>query len=356
MSTTVPTATPEAAVVPEQPLQLRALSVLLQQMALVILVLLIIVSEVIAPRFLSGTNLQGLALEAPIFGVLAAGQMLAILTGGIDLSIGSVTALTAFFAATMSFHSLALAIIVPIVVGACVGLINGVGIAFTRVPPFIITLAMLSLARGVALQSAAIYQGSNGGAGASPVDINLASGFANVATGTVLGVPYAALILIAVFIGMAYLLRYTRLGRHIYAVGGNEMAASLLGVRVRRVKVMVYMISGGLAGLAGMLLASKVQSAPPTAATGYEFEAITAVVIGGTLLTGGVGTMRGTFIGVLIITILPNIFNLVGVSQAWQAMTLGIVLLLVVLLQVLSGAGTTIGGLKIRLPNRPHVM
>jgi ribose transport system permease protein len=143
-------------------------------------------------------------------------------------------------------------------------------------------------------------------------------------------------------------LRYTRFGRHVFAIGGNETAALLLGVRVRRVKLALYTISGALAGLAGILYASRQLSAPPTAAQGYELDAITAVVVGGTLLTGGVGTVRGTIVGVLIIRILPNIFNLLGFDPAWQQVARGAVLLAVVLLQLVVMPTGRIGGVRLR--------
>ena len=144
------------------------------------------------------------------------------------------------------------------------------------------------------------------------------------------------------------MLRYTRFGRHVFAVGGNETAAALLGVRVRQVKLAIYTISGMLAGLAGVLYASRQLSAPPTAAQGYELDAITAVVVGGTLLTGGVGTVRGTIVGLLIISILPNIFNLLGLDPAWQQVARGAVLLGVVMLQLVVLPGSRIGGIKAR--------
>jgi ribose transport system permease protein len=163
-----------------------------------------------------------------------------------------------------------------------------------------------------------------------------------------LGLPLGALIAAAIFVTLAYTLRYTRFGRHVFAIGGNETAATLLGVRVRRVKLAIYTISGTMAGLAGVLYASRELSAPPTAAQGYELDAITAVVVGGTLLTGGVGTVRGTIVGLLIISILPNIFNLLGLDPAWQQVARGAVLLAVVLLQLVFVPGGSIGGLRRR--------
>ncbi|HKO23698.1 MAG TPA: ABC transporter permease, partial [Chloroflexota bacterium] len=186
------------------------------------------------------------------------------------------------------------------------------------------------------------------GAGASPVSASYSGGFPLISEGSVFGAPSGALIALVVFVLLAYVLRYTRFGRHVFAIGGNESAALLLGVLVRHVKLALYTISGALAGLAGILYASRELSAPPTAAQGYELDAITAVVVGGTLLTGGVGTVRGTIVGVLIIRILPNIFNLLGFDPAWQQVARGAVLLAVVLLQLVVMPTGRIGGVRLR--------
>ncbi len=189
--------------------------------------------------------------------------------------------------------------------------------------------------RGCALEAAAIYHGASfTGTGASPVSASSEHGFPAIAEGNVLGLPAGFWIAALIFAALAYVLRYTRFGRHLYAVGGNENAALLLGVDVRRVKVTVYALSGMLAGLAGLIYASRELSAPPTAAVGYELDAITAVVVGGTLLTGGLGTVRGTIVGLLVVRILPNIFNLLGLDPAWQQVARGGVLLAVVMLQL----------------------
>jgi ribose/xylose/arabinose/galactoside ABC-type transport system permease subunit len=317
------------------PIGARIARVALREYALGLLVLLVIVCGLLSPNFLSRQNLANLADQMPIFAILAAGQLVVILTGGIDLSVGSVLALCAFFAAALSHRGLLPALILPVLAGGIVGLLNGLGAAFTRVPPFIITLAMLSIARGFALQAAAWYNGGSiTGSGAAPVSASRDFGFPLVSSGSLLGLPIAALVAIAVFAIIAYVLRYEPFGRHVYAVGGNEPAALLLGVDVKRIKLLVYAISGALAGLAGVLYASREGSAPPTAAGGYELDAITAVVVGGALLTGGVGTVRGTIIGLLIVRILPNIFNLLGLDPAWQQVARGGVLIAVVLLQI----------------------
>ena len=252
---------------PTPSLGARLVRFVLAESALTLLVALIVVCTLLSRNFLTGGNLANLADQIPIFAILAAGQLLVILTGGIDLSVGSVLALTAFFAAACSFHGLVPGVVAPLAVGGFIGMLNGLGAAYTRVPPFIITLAMLSIARGLALQAAAWYHGGSvTGAGASPVSASPDFGFPLVSSGNVFGLPVAALIAIAVFALLAYVLRYEPFGRHVYAVGGNEAAALLLGVNVKRVKILVYTISGALAGLAGVLYASRELSAPPTAA------------------------------------------------------------------------------------------
>lgn len=333
----------------EPPLAARALSALQREMSTALLLVLVVASSILSPTFLSRANMQNLADQLPVFGVLAAGQMLVILSGGIDLSVGSLVALGAFFAAVLSYHGVVAAVLGPVLICGLIGLVNGIGVAYTRVPAFIITLAMLSVARGAALQAAAVYHGGSiTGSGAAPVSADGTGGFKSVSEGSWLGVPTGAYIMVAVFIAVAYALRYTRFGRHIFAVGGNETAAALLGVRVRRVKLGIYSLSGALAGLGGVLLASRVLSAPPTAAQGYELDAITAVVVGGTLLTGGVGSVRGTVVGLLIIGILPNVFNLLSLDAAWQQVARGSILLAVVVLQLVVLPGTRIGGIKAR--------
>jgi ribose/xylose/arabinose/galactoside ABC-type transport system permease subunit len=351
--------TPEPVPSPEAPpFASRALSAMQREIAMVLLLVEVVVCALLSPQFLTGRNLLNIADDASIYALIAAGQMLVILSAGIDLSVGSFIAVGAFFAAVMSHNGIILAIVVPLAVTGLLGFVNGLGAAYTRVPPFIITLAMLSVARGIFQQAAAIYQGvSTAGAGASAVSANNTGLFPAISQGTPLGshfpLQFDTVIALFIFVILAYVLRYTRFGRHVFAIGGNEAAAALLGVRVRRVKLAIYTISGVLAGLGGVLLASRLTSAPSIAGQGYELDAITAVVVGGTLLTGGVGTVRGTFVGLLIIRILPDIFNLKGLDVAWQQVATGAVLLAVVLLQLLVVPGSSIGGLRLRRGSGP---
>lgn len=327
----------------------RALSVLTQEISTVLLILLVIACMVLSPDFMTRGNMQNLADQLPAYGILAVGQMLAIITGGIDLSVGSMLAIGAFFCASQSYHGLLAAIVAPIVVCGLIGMVDGLAIAFTRVPPFIITLAMLSIARGISLQAAAIYHGAaSSGSGAEAVSVDSTSLVTQIDQKSILGLPLGLYIMVVVFLAVAYVLRYTSFGRHLYALGGNEAAALLLGVRVRRVKVILYTLTGMLSGLAGVVFAARLASAPPTAGQGYELISITAVVVGGALLTGGVGTMRGTAIGLLVVGILPNIFDLLRIGQDWQQVARGSVLLGVVLVQLLVLPMTRIGGIRVR--------
>ncbi len=324
------------------------LSVLQQEGAIVALLLLIIVCTAISPNFLTHRNLYDLADQIPIYAMLAAAQMLVIISGGIDLSVGSLVVVGAFFAATQSFNGTPQAIAVALFATGLLGTVNGLAIAYTRIPPFIVTLGMLSVARGLALEATSIYHGQSVAAGgAQPISSIQHGSFIYISQGTLLGVPFPAYLAAGVFIALAYTLRFTQFGRHVFALGGNEAAAELLGVRVARVKIAIYTFSGLLSGLAGVLLASRLSSAPPTEGLGWELDSITAVVIGGTLLSGGVGTVRGTLAGLLFINILPNIFNLTGVDPSWQLVVRGGVLLAVVIFQVRVVPSTRVGGLQL---------
>lgn len=334
-----------------EPIRQRSLrlSRLQEDGAILALILLVIACSFASPDFLTHRNLYDLADQIPVYAMLAAAQMLVIVSGGIDLSVGSMVVVGAFFAATQSFNGTPQAILAAVAATGALGMVNGLVIAYTRVPPFIVTLGMLTIARGIALEATSIYYGKSVAAGgAEPVRSIQHGSFVFISQGTLLGVPFPAWLALGVFLALAYVLRFTRFGRHVFSLGGNETAAKLLGVHVTRVKIAIYTISGLLSGFAGVLLASRLSSAPPTEGLGWELDSITAVVIGGTLLTGGVGTVRGTVAGLLIINILPNIFNLTSVDPSWQLVVRGGVLLAVVILQVKLLPSTRIGGLSIR--------
>ena len=273
--------------------------------------------------FLTPGNISNVLLQTSINGVLAVGMTFVILTGGIDLSVGSVVALagivSASFATTSSTaaiygapYPVSIALVVGVAVGVVCGALSGLIVSYFSVPAFVTTLGMLSAARGLTL----IYGGGR------PVPA-LTPEFRWIGTGHVLGVPAPVMILAIVF-GLAWwTLTRTRFGRYIYAVGGNAHAAKTSGIDVVRIRFAVYVISAGLAGLAGMLLSARTGSALPQAGIAYELDAIAAVVIGGTSLSGGVGRITGTLIGALIIGVMNNGLDLMGIQSYYQQVLKG---------------------------------
>lgn len=307
--------------------QLDLKSLLIKYKSLVGLLLLIVVVSILSPSFLSTRNILNILRQTSVNAIIAAGMTFVILTGGIDLSVGSVLALSGAFAASLlaSGQSIIVAVIAAIVVGAVVGFLNGFVIAKGKLQPFIATLATMTILRGVTLvftDGKPITLGSNA----------LAMAFGKIGGGTILGVPSPVIITILVFITCYYILNYTKMGRYTYALGGNEEATKLSGLNTDRIKIWVYTISGILSAVAGIIITSRLYSAQPTAGTGYELDAIAAVVLGGTKLTGGKGKISGTIIGALIIGVLSNALNILDVSSYYQMMVKGIVILIAVLL------------------------
>jgi putative xylitol transport system permease protein len=285
--------------------------------------ILVVVLSLSNPYFLTSGNISNVLLQTSINGVLAIGMTFVILTRGIDLSVGSVVALAGIVSASFATTSATAAVsgapypvFVPIAVGLAVGVACGgiVGTIVSRfaVPAFVATLGMLSAARGLTL----IY--GNG----RPVPA-LVPEFRWIGTGNILGVPLPVVILAVVFAVSWWVLTSTRFGRYIYAVGGNPHAAKTSGINVTRIRFLVYVISGGLAGLAGMLLSARTGSALPQAGIAYELDAIAAVVIGGTSLAGGVGRVTGTLIGALIIGVMNNGLDLMGIQSYYQQILKG---------------------------------
>ncbi|MGJ4849228.1 ABC transporter permease [Bacillota bacterium Meth-B3] len=278
-------------------------------------------------KFLTAQNLLNVMQQISINFVIAVGMTFVIISGGIDLSVGSNIALTGLLMAIlMKNYSVATApaIAVSLVFSAVVGLINGVMVARLDLPPFIATLGMMSIARGAAYTVT----------GGQPL-YTMPEAFTAI-SGRVRGVPlYAGLIMAAVFTLGWYMLRYTRQGRFTYAIGGNENCARLSGIDIGRVKMLVYTLSGLCCGVAALLLTSRLDSALPTNADGQEMDAIAAVVIGGTSMKGGEGGMIGTLIGILIIGIISNGLNLLGVAQGPQKMVKGLIIVVAVIIDVL---------------------
>ena len=260
-------------------------------------------------------------------GIVALGMTFVIISGGIDLSVGSNLALSGLLMGILMKNfgvPVIITIIVCILFSGLIGLINGMLISFLNLPPLIATLGMMSIVRGAA------YTVTNG----QPI-YTFPKGFTAISS-RVGGIPlYSTLILIAVFLLGWYILRYTRMGRFTYAIGGNENCAKLSGINLKKVKCFVYMFSGLCCGVAALLLSSRLDSAVPTNADGQEMDAIAAVVIGGTSMSGGEGSMFGTLIGILIIGIIANGLNLLGVAQGPQKMVKGLIIVIAVIIDVI---------------------
>jgi len=280
---------------------------------LLALVILVIASTFINDRFLTVPNLLNILRQVAIVGILAIGQTFVILTAGIDLSVGSILGMTVvLYAGFIQGYPLVVAILLGLAAGMLVGLINGVIVAFTRVPAFIVTLGMLSFARGIAY----IYSGG------TPIMIS-SEAYYYIGNGYILGVPIPALILLVTLAIAALVLRYTPFGRSVYGIGSNATAAHLSGVPVAFYRVLVFVISGFLAALAGLVYSSQLSVGTPIAGVAYELDSIAAVVVGGTALFGGKGSVIGTFIGILIVGVLANILNLSGVDPFVQQLFKG---------------------------------
>ncbi len=307
----------------------RAWSILRQQVPLLVLILLFIFASVRYDGFLSDYNLTTFFSYNTIFVLLALGQTFVIMTGGIDISVGSQAALCAVVAARMSQYGLFPALIAVIIVGTLTGAINGWAITRLRIPPFIVTLATQIGVRGLALivsSNATISADSN-------------NDFPNIYGNSFLGIPIPVWMLLAAFVLAVVVLNYTRFGRRVLAIGGNEEATRLMGMPVDRTKMLVYILNGIMAGLAGLLLASETFAGNPNEAVGWELNAIAAVIVGGTLLTGGKGSIFGSLVGALLLGLILNILNFengygwITLSSYWETVIRGAFLFIVVILQ-----------------------
>ncbi|MFE2580670.1 substrate-binding domain-containing protein [Streptomyces sp. NPDC059378] len=307
--------------------------VLLDNGALTALIVLVIVLSALSGDFLTTDNLLNVGVQAAVTAILAFGVTFVIVAAGIDLSVGSVAALSSTvlaWSATSHGVPVVLALLLSIATGIVAGLVNGFLIAYGKLPPFIATLAMLSVARGLSL----VISGG--------VPIPFPSSVSHL--GDTLGnwLPVPVLVMVVMGLIAAFILGRTYIGRSMYAIGGNEEAARLSGLRVNKQKLAIYALSGLFAAAAGIVLASRLSSAQPQAANGYELDAIAAVVIGGASLAGGTGKASGTLIGALILAVLRNGLNLLSVSAFWQQVVIGVVIALAVLLDtVRRKAGAT---------------
>ena len=303
----------------------RIVGTVQRQGALAVLVMVVIIAAAAWPNFRSFDNAGTILVAAAPPMLIALGMTFVIITGGIDLSVGSLYVLGGVVAAYASQWGLIAAFAAPLLLCGAIGVLNGVLIAYTRMAPFIVTLAALLGARG--LMRAISTEGST-------TYLVQSDPFRTFGTGSFLGIGYQVwLVAVLVVIGMVVLAR-TRFGRAVYAVGGSEDAAGLMGIAVRRTKIWVYVLSGLLAGLAGAINAAKLGSGVTVLGTGMELDAIAAVVIGGTLLSGGAGTIAGTIAGVLLLGVIQNMINQVGnVQSSYQQVISGAFLAAVVVAQ-----------------------
>ena len=289
------------------------------------LVGLTLVLWALTPHFMTVSNLMNVAQQTSINAIIAVGMTLVIITGGIDLSVGSIVAFSGVVLASalQADIPLPLALAIGLAVGAFSGWMNGLLITYGRLPPFISTLGMMSVARGSAL----LYTGGR------PIS-GFSAEFRYLATGEILNIPLPVIIMVIVYLLGHIVLTRTKLGRYVYAIGGNEQAAVLSGVNVKFHKAAVYALSGLLSGLAAIILTARLNSAQPIAGIMYELDAIAATVIGGTSLMGGSGRIIGTLIGALIMGVLRNGLNLLGISSFIQQTVIGSVIILAVLMDM----------------------
>ncbi|EOU1999079.1 TPA: ribose ABC transporter permease [Clostridium perfringens] len=291
--------------------------------SLIGLVLLCIVITIVTPNFLSVSNITNVFTQVSVNVIIAIGMTFVILTGGIDLSVGSTLAISSAVGASIvkSTGNVFLAIIVAAVIGIAVGLINGLLVSKGKLQAFIVTLATMTIFRGATL----VFTDG------TPIS-KLPEAFVKIGNGKLGFMPIPVIITIIIAIIAVYALSQTRFGRYLYALGGNEDASRLSGINTDKIKTLVYVVSGFASAIAGVIITSRIGSASPNAGTGFELDAIAAVVIGGTSLAGGEGTITGTLIGALIIGVLNNGLNLMNVSPFYQSIVKGLVILIAVLL------------------------
>lgn len=290
------------------------------------LIILMAVITIINSNFLTANNLLNLLLQVTSNALIAFGMTFVILTGGIDLSVGSILSLSSALTAGLlgSGMPVTLAILISLILGCILGMMNGLLISYGKLAPFIVTLATMTIFRGATL----VYTNGN------PITKGLSDTFLFqfLGQGYIVGIPFPVIIMFIVFIVLYVLLHKTAFGKSVYAIGGNEKAAYISGVKLNKVKIIIYSISGIMASISGLIITSRLSSAQPTAGVSYEMDAIAAVVLGGTSLSGGKGRILGTLIGALIIGVLNNGLNIIGVSAFWQQVVKGVVILIAVLI------------------------
>lgn len=291
---------------------------------LLALLVLVLTVSIMNPNFLSPSNLLNLLRQVSANGFIAFGMTFVILTGGIDLSVGSTLALSSAFTASLIANQVnpAIAVFVGLLSGFLLGAMNGLLIAKGKMAPFIATLATMTIYRGSTL----VFTNGNPITG-----LGNSFFFSFIGRGYLFGIPFPVVLMFLIFILLYILLHKTAFGRKTYAIGGNEKAAFIAGVKIDRIKVLIYALSGLMASISGMIITSRLNSAQPNAGQAYEMDAIAAVVLGGTSLSGGRGRIFGTLIGALIIGTLNNGLNLLGVSSFYQQIVKGIVIVIAVL-------------------------
>lgn len=307
-----------------------------QSLAFGTLIVLVVFFSIFGNNFFTWSNISGVLLSTAVIGILALGTTFVIITAGIDLSIGTgmtlAAVMTGVFITNMGVP-MWLGVIGGVATGALMGLINGLNIAFLKLPPFIATLAMMMIAQGLALVIS----------GVRPIYFSTsAPNFKDIALGTLIpGLPNAVLITGVLAIIAFFVLSKTLLGRYTFAIGSNEEATRLSGVNTRRWLVLIYVFAGTFTGIAGVVMASRLDSAQPQLGMGYELQAIAAVIIGGTSLMGGRGSILGTVIGALIMSVLINGLRIMSIQTEWQNVVVGIVILIAVFFDALRNRSTT---------------
>lgn len=291
----------------------------------VIFIALVIGLTCLKPSFIQPSNLVNIMKQASINGILSFGMMFVIIAGGFDMSVGSTVAFAGILAAMLGRgeYPLIVPLIVALIAGLAVGVINGVGVAIGDLPPFIMTLGTLTAVRGLALLV------SNG----KPIT-GITEQYRMIAANSVAGIPMLAIFLAIVIVICSFVLAKTVYGRRIYACGGNLQAARVAGINTTAIRVSTFAIAGLLAGFCGFLMTSRVTIGQPTAAESYEMDAITACVVGGVSMSGGVGKPWGVVVGALLITVITNGLDILGVSSHWQKIVKGLIIVLAVLIDV----------------------
>ncbi|WHH56825.1 ribose ABC transporter permease [Petroclostridium sp. X23] len=289
---------------------------------LAILVFFLIVMSILTDRFFTFRNLMNVGRQISLNAIISVGMTMVIISGGIDLSVGGIVALTGCLSASVlsSTNSIMLAIIVPITTGLIIGFINGFITSKTGIAPFIITLSSSSICTGATL----VFTN------ASPIPLSN-EGFKQIGQGNIIGIPAPVILMLIIFGLSAFVMSRTKFGRYVYAIGGNERASKVAGIKVSQVKTVVYIVSGALSALTAVIYTSRLSSGVPSLGSGYEMQAITAAVIGGASLSGGQGGIWGTLVGAVIIGILNNALNLLNINSYYQNIVTGVVVLLAVL-------------------------